>query len=116
MNHHTVTILHKNYNISCDDNEIPRLQECTDFVNSLLQKIHKTSVINSENTLLIMALLTITDELMDYKNKTVPVIAPHQEQTTKEIIKIEVQQKTPDDIVKKLENLCQKMTATHDVL
>ena len=67
MHHHVVTILQKNYSISCTENEIPRLEECTNFVNAILQKITKSGRINSENTVMAMALLTITDELLDFK-------------------------------------------------
>lgn len=110
MTQHTITILQKNYNISCNEDEIPRLKECTDLVNELLQKTHKNSTVNSENTLMVMALLTIADELLDYKNNLVPAPIPQKEQIIKEIIKIETVEKTPDDVLSKLENLCQKMT------
>lgn len=111
--HHIITILHKNYNISCVESEIPRLQECADFVNGVLQKIHKSSIINSENTLMVMALLTITDELLDCKNKIINPQNITQAHTQNEP---QIHHITPDDILNKLENLCKKVEHNYSAL
>gem|GEM_PF-6189956 len=69
MSNHTVTILQKNYNISCSEDEIPRLEACTKAVNELLDKTFKSVKANSETTIMAIALLTIMDELMDFRNQ-----------------------------------------------
>jgi cell division protein ZapA (FtsZ GTPase activity inhibitor) len=103
VHHHVVTILQKNYSISCSEEEIARLEECTNFVNAILQKITKSGRINSENTVMAMALLTITDELLDLKkdNTSNYTLDKPKNTLTQNII--------PENIVSKLEKLCQKM-------
>lgn len=69
MSYHNVTILQKNYNISCSENEIPRLEECTKAVNQLLEKMFKNTKSTSETTIMALTLLTIMDELLDCKSQ-----------------------------------------------
>lgn len=105
MGNHTVTVLQKSYNISCSETEIPHLQECTDFVNTVLKQIMKTSKTNSEHTLMAMALLTITDELLEHKkNAKVSLSSPTENPELKTVEYV-----IPTDMLSRLEGLYQKM-------
>ncbi len=106
MSHHTVTILQKSYNISCSDTEVPHLQKCTDFVNDVLRKITKNCKTGSENTLMAMALLVIADELLEYKNNKT------EKKETENLNNIIINEVIPQDMITKLENLCQQMKET----
>ena len=103
MSHHTVTILQKNYNISCSETEIPHLQECTNFVNNVLTKITKNCKTGSENTLMAMALLIITDELLEYKNNNKLNL------NAENLNNVIINNIIPENIILNLEKLCQKM-------
>ncbi|MFT6072799.1 MAG: cell division protein ZapA (FtsZ GTPase activity inhibitor) [Dasania sp.] len=100
MTYHSVTILQKNYNISCAENEVPRLEECTKSVNDLLGKIFNASKSRSETTVMAMALLTIMDELLDHKNNANNANTTNLEHSTHII---------PQDMLERLENISQAM-------
>ncbi len=107
MGNHTVTILQKNYNISCSESEVPHLQECTDFVNNILKQLMKNCKTNSENTIMAMGLLMITDELLEYKKKS------HNNPSASIALQNSNIHSTdyiiPEDILLKLESLCEKI-------
>lgn len=102
MGYQTVTILQRKYNISCSEEELPHLKKCTNYVNNIVDKIHNEMKSGSENTVMAMALLTIADEFIDYKEKNKP--QDHLE-------KHEVKQETsiPEGILDRLEVLNNKL-------
>lgn len=107
MSNHTVTILQKNYNISCSESEIPHLQECTDFVNNILKQLMKNCKTNSENTIMAMGLLMITDELLEYKKNSHDTVSTSIALQNSEMNSVDYI--IPQDILLKLESLCEKL-------
>ncbi len=107
MGNHTVTILQKNYNISCSESEVPHLQECTDFVNNILKQLMKNCKTNSENTIMAMGLLMITDELLEYKKNSHNNVSASIALQSSEIKSVDYI--IPESMVLKLESLCEKM-------
>lgn len=104
MGYHTVTILQKNYNISCDESEILHLQECTNLVNETLGKVLQGYKTSSESTVMAMALLMIADELLDYRTKYSDDVENNNHQTSEVI---------PINILEKLEILDKKIHTNH---
>jgi cell division protein ZapA (FtsZ GTPase activity inhibitor) len=107
MGNHTVTILQKNYNISCSEAEVPHLQECTDFVNNILKQLMKNCKTNSENTIMAMGLLMITDELLECKKNAHNNVSASITLHNSEIKSVDYI--IPEDILLKLESLCQTL-------
>ena len=107
--------MQKNYNINCAESEVSQLQECTDFVNNILYHISKNCKTTSENTLMAMALLTITDELLDNKKRLQEALLQKKDANEK-IQDIKSEPIIPQAIVTKLENLYEKMNNHNETL
>jgi cell division protein ZapA len=60
-----ITVNGRSYRFDCGDGEEPRLQELADYVKSRMETLNREHGNIGEERLLLMAALTIADELWD---------------------------------------------------
>lgn len=63
----SVTILDREYQISCPDNEVDALLKAVDYLNGKMREIRDKSVIGLDR-IAVMAALNITHELLDARS------------------------------------------------
>ena len=64
-----VSILDKEYLVSCPDDEREQLHAVVDFVNDKLQEVKTGGSVLGTERIVIMATLNIANELLTYKQK-----------------------------------------------
>ena len=64
-----VSILGKEYLISCPDDEREQLHAVVEFVNEKLQEVKSSGNVIGTERIVIMAALNIADELLAYKQR-----------------------------------------------
>ena len=64
-----VTILDKEYLISCEDHEREQLRQSVDFLNGKMKEMKSTGGVIGSERIAVMTALNITNELLAYKQK-----------------------------------------------
>lgn len=62
-----ITISGKNYGISCQDGQEKRVSDLGDYVNDRLENISSAGAATSENHLLVLTALMLSDEVFDLR-------------------------------------------------
>lgn len=65
----TLKINNKEYSLSCDDGQEPRLEDLACYVDSRLQDISSAGAATSENHLLVLTNLVLADEVYELRDQ-----------------------------------------------